>query len=163
MTLLADPPDTATDETVPQRLWMPAVLGLAGAMASLLIVIGATLVIWSVDNLSPGTPGQAAGLGSSLWLALGGTRLHLAATPVGFVPLALAALPWAGAFMSLQWVLRRRGESDGWIAGLLAAPVLRLIGIWWGGYAAGVGLAVALSTLGPASALSWTLVGPILL
>jgi hypothetical protein len=163
MTLLADPPDTATEEKVPQRLWMPAVLGLAGAMASLLIVIGATLVIWSVDNLSPGTPGQAAGLGSSLWLALGGTRLHLAATPVGFVPLALAALPWAGAFMSLQWVLRRRGESDGWIAGLLAAPVLRLIGIWWGGYAAGVGLAVALSTLGPASALSWTLVGPILL
>ena len=51
MTLLADPPDTATDEKVPQRLWMPAVLGLAGAMASLLIVIGATLVIWSVDNL----------------------------------------------------------------------------------------------------------------
>lgn len=99
---------------------------------------------------------------SAVWLGLGGAALALDRVELTFVPLLLGLLPLAGAALSARWLVARREVSDGWVAGLLARPLLRSLGWWWLGYAVVVAGATGLAALGPVRPVLWTLLGPAL-
>lgn len=163
MTLLTDPIEDAPAAAPTRPLWMPVAIGALGAVASLLLVVAVVLGAWSADDLSPGTAGQATGAASAVWLAMGVARVELDGVHLGFLPLLLVAVPLVPAILALRWLMRRRVDEDGWIAGLLPRGVLRMLGLWWGGHALVVLAATGLARLGPITPVPWTLIGPLVL
>lgn len=164
MTILAESTDTTVEsDDTPEPLapWVPVAVGAAGALSSLVLVVIGGLLVWSGDAQSPGTWQQALGAGSSLWLGLGGANLTLGAAHLSFLPLLLTLVPLLTAAGSAHWLVSRREESDGWVAELLSAPLLRSLGLWWSGYAALTGCAVGLAFLGPIRPVWWTLMLPL--
>lgn len=163
MTLLADPPETEATPSAPaDPRWLAPVVGALGALASLTVVLGIVALVWSSDELSPGTTSSVVSFAAGVWLGLGGATLQLAGVHVNFLPLLLVLLPLGTAALSLRWLLRRREDSDdGWVGGLLPRSVLLTVALWWIGYAAPSAFAVGLAYSGPALPVPWTLVGPL--
>ncbi|HQF03045.1 MAG TPA: DUF6350 family protein [Phycicoccus sp.] len=163
MTLLDDSRDTESAVVAPaDPRWVAPAVGALGGVVSLVLVVGGVVMVWSGNGPTTGTLRGAAEFGAALWLALGGATLQVDRVPVDFLPLLLALVPLATAAASLRWLLRRREESeDGWMWGLLPRHVLRIVLLWWAGYAVPSTVAVALAISGPSPPVYWTILGPL--
>jgi hypothetical protein len=64
--------------------------------------------------------------------------------------------------VSAHVLVRRREDTDGWVAGLLPAPLLRSLALWCAGHVTVAVAAVGLTFLGPMQVSGWTLPLPVL-
>jgi hypothetical protein len=163
MTLLADTDDVSVDdETRPRAAWVALLLGAGGALASVALVSLAVMAVWLADPQSPGTWSDALGTSGAVWLGLGGATLALDGADLSVRPLVFVLVPLGTALVSAHVLVRRREDTDGWVAGLLPAPLLRSLALWCAGHVTVAVAAVGLTFLGPMQVSGWTLPLPVL-
>lgn len=165
MTLLADPSQTATGATQPHRAALQSAMwGAVGAASSLVLVLAVVVLIWQADTKSPGALSQALAAGSGIWLVMGGARVSVEGTSLGFLPLLAFLVPLAGAALSAGHVLKgREADDEGWVADLLPRSALSLLAAWCAGYAAIAAAAAGWAATSLLSPVGVTVAGPMLL
>lgn len=155
MTLLDTPPVSASEPAAPEHrrarrlLGYPAVLGALAALATLVPILGLTLLAVGGDHRSSVGAEQALGVGASIWLAVHGAGVVADGLTVDVLPLLLLAVPVLAGTAGALRVVRGAGERSGRIGVSL--------GQFWLGYAACLAAALALSLAGPARPVWWRL------
>ncbi len=146
------------------RAWRRgAVAGLVTGIASLLLVLGPTVIAWLVEPMATGTVWDAMGTGTALWLLTSGAHLTAGPVTISVVPLlGLALLVVVARFGAREAMVDVSTDGEHW-GGLLPRSLGAALAAWWVAYAVVVGAAVALATTGPFRVVGLSLLAPAVL
>ena len=146
------------------RAWRRgAVAGLVTGLASLLLVLGPTVIAWLVEPLATGTVWDAVGTGTALWLLTSGAHLTAGPVTISVVPLlGLALLVVVARLGAREAMVDVSTDGEHW-RGLLPRSLGAALAAWWVAYAVVVGAAVALATTGPFRVVGLSLLAPAVL
>lgn len=142
-------------------LWLAARRGAGAAGAGALLIVLPTLLGWLASTQSTVSWLEAVAMGLSLWLLTWGAHLDASGVAVALAPLLATA---AFAFIAVRSAVRvgQSGPEPGSGRGRTDRGRLLVLAAWAGGYAAAAAGAAAVSLLGPARPIAWSLLLPVL-